>query len=441
MDLSAIINDNESTNAPNPNKAQPAASPQPAQRSDSYQRYIQSQSAPLSRPPSQDFGQAPSIFTSPVAYQGPFQGHPSAPPLHQQSLSGDSRSSPVSHYPGQSPYRHNQSGSISGASYPLPPNQTPQSPAQNHQYPNTFQHRDGHSQPEGPPQYQHYNSYGQPSPVPVTPPIGTSISSYPLLQHQRSQSSHSESTPTSAQSQPSYHSQFPQESPVSAGGFPPGSLAHDQRQKSQPGTPLGPPISIHRQGTGGYPLPTSPYQQRPPSLGAVNQQFLNNRPPSPPSAHPTSLGQPGTPGSYPSQHNSVADYNRSSLSEREQSLSVSPKTTIPNLPRADSTSSQQKQPDREQPVLHSIKTEEAVGERIPPVHHEMTNGNRDSKYQDHASEPPAKRRKRYPEPPIWAQSINIDARKRAKMASSSGPKRQVNGIQAHPVTIKEKVNR
>lgn len=152
----------------------------------------------MSHPPQQYFGSSGSFsgaqiqapYASPIQYQG----QPQPPPL-QVPTNADLRSPAGSYsaHSAQSPYRQTPTSSRSSTQYPFPThNQTPQSPAQHHQYPPSFL-----------PQQSQQQSF----PVPQTPPIGIPGSTHPLLQHQRSHSSISTGTPTSAHSQPPYFNQ------------------------------------------------------------------------------------------------------------------------------------------------------------------------------------------------------------------------------------------
>ncbi|RDL31054.1 CYTH-like phosphatase [Venustampulla echinocandica] len=426
MDLKSIIN-TESAASSITKQAAPAtpiqAPPQQAFRDRERERepdYNHSrQPSSGKQPPSQDYpAQTGGPYASPSTYQGNYQGRPPPPPPIQAPPQNDLRS-PARSYSAQSPYQHTPSSSTS--QYPFPQTQTPQSPAQQQQYPPSFQqHRDSYPQSNPPQHLQQHNSHPQVSPTPQTPPIGMPGAPHPYLQHQRSQSSLSASTPTptSAQSQQPYHNQYPQDSPVSANHFPPAQIPQHQRQQSQPGTPLGPPLT-QRHSSGGFPQPTSPYQQRGLSAGPFSQ--FQQTSPAPP-AQATIPRHPSTPNASDSQRTSASE-QRGSQSEREQSLSVSPKTRLPNQTRADMTTPQ---PENG----HGSSTKRKMEDREVSAEDSHTGPHMDDKPSmngNHsisapgANSPkaPPKKRTRYAEPPIWAQSV------RSKGAHSVTSRRNV----------------
>ncbi|KUI64166.1 mRNA-capping enzyme subunit beta [Cytospora mali] len=208
-------------------------------------------------------------------------------PLSSNSVRSPSAGSvtiPASPYSRHTPSVASASGSVS-AGYPFPspgrPYADSTSPVQAHRYPpaTAYPPRESYSQaaphmpspgtpvPPGPPSAGYFQGqqHSIPPPLPQTPPVGTPGGAHPYLaQHQRSQSVHSNSTPTSAKSQHPY---------------PPQQFAS--------------PVTIN------HPLPI----KRAPSM-------------------------------YDSSQHQAADPQRRSLShsERERSLSVSPKTRVPSLP-------------------------------------------------------------------------------------------------------------
>lgn len=397
MDLRSIINNDGSEGAGGQNKAQPATPVQPNPSLGLYREYSQqSQSSQpsLSRQTSQDYtAQAPQ-FASPTAYQGAYQGRPSAP---LQPPNNDLRS-PVasSQYLAQSPFRQTSSSSTSGGPYPFPSNAAaPQSPGQHQEHIGSLSHRESFPRQDHAPPSQH-SAYPQASSIPLTPPIGSGSNSYPLLQHQRSQSSQSSSTPTSGQNQ-HFYAHPPQDSPITSNAHPPTPFAApEQRQRSYPGTPLGPPISIQRQPTGGYPMPASPNQQRQQSLGILNQDHRNDGLSPSPSVNMA----PSTPGSYSSHRLSAPDTQRVFQTDREQSMSVSPKTTVVRLPSQDSTSGMVPQVNMV-PESTPGSTKRKMDDRQsspPQARHYSEVSSKSSPVQQ-----PRKRR-RHNERPIWAQS-------------------------------------
>lgn len=275
--------------------------------------------------------------------------------------------------------------------HPHPHQHQDASPVQQHRYipPNAYPHRDSYSQPSpgpGPGPSPGAMGHGPPPPGyfsshqvmgPHTPPVGTPGGAHPYLTQQQ----HSRST--SVQSQQSYPPQQPPfASPVSATRPPPPSEQQPTRQLSQPPTPQqqqqqGPPLSTasRHSGTFAQPQPPSPYQQRVSSSGAPyppypaqaslaphqqqqQQPQPQSQPPPPqtpyqqplppqhqsphvaPRPHPSIQRAPsGYDGAHDQQQHStrspvVDPHHRASLShsERDRSISVSPKTRVPSLP-------------------------------------------------------------------------------------------------------------
>ncbi|KAG0645600.1 mRNA 5 -triphosphatase [Hyphodiscus hymeniophilus] len=406
MDLRSIINNEAGENSSSKQTA--PATPIQASPQQGFREYSYPSQVSPGKPPSHDYSgpQHPTgSYASPSSYPASYPGRPPPPPPPpiQAPPQNDLRS-PAGSYTAQSPYRQTPTSSMSGGQYPFPQAvQTPQSPAQQYQYPPSYR-RDSYSQSNHPPPHlQHHNSQSQASPAPQTPPIGMPGQPHPYLQHQRSQSSISISTPTSAQSQQQYFNQYPQDSPISTTHFPPSQISQNQLQHSQPGTPLGPPTS-QRQTSGGFTHPTSPYQQR----GISQGPFANYPSPAPPP--PSSIPRlPSTPSAYGSQRTSTSEPQRRSQSERERSLSVSPKTRLPSQPPGGLSHIRQQSPynssvkrkmeDRESSVeevqrfeQHDVKPQVNGEQQIPqPV--------------TSSPQQPARKRVRYTEPPIWAQSV------------------------------------
>jgi hypothetical protein len=405
MDLRSIIN-SEAGESSTHKQAAPVT-PIQGHPQQGFRDFSHPPQASPGKHPSQDYGPGPSQtgghYASPTSYQGqgPYSNRPPPPPPIQAPPQNDLRS-PAGSYSAQSPYRQTPTSAASNQ-YPFP-----QSPAQHHQYAPEYRSRDSYPQPSSA-HLQHHNSQG--SVTPQTPPIGIPGAAHPYLQHQRSHSSVSTSTPTSAQSQPPYFNQYPQESPVSTTHFASSQIPQHQRQQSQqsqqsqPGTPLGPPVN-QRQSSGGFTQPTSPYQQRGLSSGPFSQ-FQTSPAPPPPASIPR---PPTTPGGYDSQRTSTSEPNRRSQSERERSLSVSPKTRLPSQPRGDilrqdpeidvyASSTKRKMADREfeteppRPVSQSDSKPQVNGNSRTP-----------STTTSSPQQPPRKR-SRYTEPPIWARSV------------------------------------
>ncbi|KAM0551914.1 hypothetical protein ACHAPJ_008253 [Fusarium lateritium] len=413
---------------------------------------------PQSRPPSHPHPSphqppTPGAYPPQSPYQtpGPYPGRPAPPPLQPAGSSHDARS-PSGPTPGQSPYRASTTPSAASAAagYPFPPTQSPAqmaSPVQRHQYPPAqYAPRESFSQgPQGmPPGHApgHYTSTHQQQQhsVPQTPPVGaTNLQPY-VDQRSHSathsvHSTHSTPTPTSAQTQHPYGSSFIQGSPVATSRPPPGEY---NRQPSQPATPVGPPLSAGSRQTsvtGGFAQPSSPYQQRlsypagapVAQAQAQAQAQVQSSPPPPPPPTKRISSSYGSPA--PDLHR-----RSQSHSERAPSPSVSPKTRVPSLQSnpdplaafaaADARAKQPVQAPIPQPM--SIDTERAATpakrkledrdlspkqepeeKRIRPT--EVNGGQvhvkRESLTSSSPMAPTGKRRRRYSQPPIWAQDF------------------------------------
>lgn len=307
----------------------------------------------------------PGPYPSPTSYNPPanaFTGRPPVPPLQPPSAH-DIRSPGSVSISGPSPgYRRTPTSSISTTSggYPFPAQQPPVSPVQRHQYgpqsagpgagpgisPSLGPYpRDSYNQSQQHSSVQY--AHGQQPPqtqLPQTPPVLTPGGSHQYL-HQRSHSIQSTPTPTSAHSQPaSYGAPYIQGSPV-ATHHPPPPLEqqqhqlqhqHHQRQSSQPPTPLGQPMPgpLRQSPAASYPQPSSPYQKRistaPAGPYSTQPQLVQS---SPPPLPPSSIQRMSTSSSR-GTYDAVAESHRGSASrsDRERSMSVSPKTRVPSLP-------------------------------------------------------------------------------------------------------------
>ena len=197
------------------------------------------------------------------------------------------------------------------------------------------------------------------------------------------------STPTSVQSG-QYHGQI-HDSPVAAHAAPHIPIHH--RQQSQPGTPLGPPLT-QRQGSGIY-SQTSPYQQR--ALPAA-PQFQS--PPPPP---PTLLARMTSASSH--------DSNRSNDTMKQseiKSASVSPKTQVIEAAQSEVQNMKRKMDDRD-------VEKKANGRNT----------------QSASPQQPRKKRVRYSSPPIWARSVRgvqAGANRGVKKVNGTAPiKSETNG--------------
>lgn len=304
-------------------------------------------------------------FTSPPPYGAPApyapSGRPQPPPLQQLSSNNDMRSPSAGPAFAQSPYTRNPSAPsvrADSVGYPFPspghPHPDSVSPVQQHRYPPSsgYPPRDSYSQPSGPmaspapmgaPPPGYFPGH---QPMPQTPPVGTPGGAHPYLNQQRQRSS-------SAQS---HHSYPPQAfaSPITM-NHPPPQPDH-MRHPSQPSTPHGAPLSAGPRpstGAGTFAQPQSPYQSRVSSSGAPYPSFppqQQQQPPLPPQHHQQQPSPHVTPRPQPSPrppvqralsvydqgpgHPYAVDPHRMSLSQsdRDRSVSVSPKTRIPSLP-------------------------------------------------------------------------------------------------------------
>lgn len=320
--------------------------------------YHPSQGPPFGSPP-------PHSASNPYA-----TSRPQPPALPHLASNHDMRSPsagpPVAH----SPYTRTTPAASARADYPFPsPGHPPHpdstaSPIQQHRYPPSggYPPRDSYSQPSGPmaspgPAVHTTAGYFSGQPMPQTPPVGTPGGAHSYLTHQHQRSA-------SAQSHHSYPPNQPYASPIVTNHPPPPS--DHMRQPSQPPTPHGPPLSAatrQASGAGTFAQPPSPFQPRGSSSGAPHPPYpphhpVQHPPPPPPphlqqqqqqqlhqqpSPHVTPRLQPSphpstqrAPSGYeqPQIHPHAVDPHRTSLSqsERERSVSVSPKTRVPSLP-------------------------------------------------------------------------------------------------------------
>ncbi|KAG8416023.1 mRNA-capping enzyme subunit beta [Metarhizium acridum] len=278
MDLRSVLNTSD-----NGERGPPKAPPTPQQQHQSrpaqspaqygYRDYGQQPPHPSpGKPIGQDYPrqphqQPPSAYPPPSPYQtSPAQYPPR--PFH------DARSPGGMPAPAQSPYRPtptptNAPGGSTG--YPFPPTQVVQemtSPNQRHHYPpghyaQQSQSQDVYAQRDG---AHSSGGYVQQHQVPQTPPISTAAGPSQQYLHQRSHSTQSTPTPTSAHSQQHFGPPHAHGSPVQAS-----RPSIEYRQPSQPPTPLGPPQTSGARPAPGPPgsftHPPSPYQQRVTSIG------------------------------------------------------------------------------------------------------------------------------------------------------------------------------
>ncbi|KAH0595125.1 hypothetical protein MHUMG1_06874 [Metarhizium humberi] len=439
MDLRSVLNTSD-----NGERGPPKAPPTPQQQHQSrpaqspaqygYREYGQQPPHPSpGKPIGQDYPrhphqQPPSAYPPPSPYQtSPVQ----YPPRASQSLphhSGpfhDARSPGGMPVPAQSPYRPtptptNAPGGSTG--YPFPATQVVQemtSPNQRHHYPpghyaQQSQSQDVYAQRDG---AHSSGGYVQQHQVPQTPPISTAAGPSQQYLHQRSQSTQSTPTPTSAHSQQHFGLPHAHGSPVQAS-----RPSIEYRQPSQPPTPLGPPQTTSARPAPGLPgsftHPPSPYQQRVASLGNGPQ------PQSPASANAT-LRRVSGPGH---QESPVADpHQRSkSLHSREPSLSISPRTRVASI-ASNSDRAMASPVDMEKKSLPISQTVIVDLDRaVTPAKRKLDDRNLSPKELEHkearpppgelngahignsqttpAQSAPRKKRISRAQPPIWAQS-------------------------------------
>ncbi|ATY58274.1 mRNA capping nucleoside [Cordyceps militaris] len=276
----------------------------------------------------------------------PYQVQAAYPPRASHPGSFADPRSPGSAPPVQSPYRHSVSsatGPVHGPPQGYFPNQPPheiRSPSQRHQYPPAQyqppphhvhqQHQRHGSHP--PPQAQPTTPYLPHPSIPQTPPIG-----HPGQQHgQRTHSAQSTPTPTSAHSQHPYGPPFSQGSPAPQHQHTP---IEYRRQPSQPpGPPSQPhsanPSSANTQGPPPFSQPSSPYQHKISSTGGatVAQAHPSPNGPSHPHQPQHRLSHPRPPSQPNRESPRPESAKRRSTSERDHSMSISPKTRVGSLP-------------------------------------------------------------------------------------------------------------
>ena len=238
-----------------------------------------------------------------------------------------------SHYPAasphdsiRSPYQRAPSFGLNNGQYHTPhvPHQSPHHSQQVLHFPQ----REG-SLNSGP---QSGRSFGQSTPLSQTPTASTPGSASVYSNFPRPTSSHSIPTPNSVHNA----SGFPRESPQPPYNQPRTSSQPQstQRHISQPATPLGPPPTYGRPSLNPHQgSPGEHHHRRSFSGGHHSPQDF--------------VGPPATPGKSPSVYRepqpSMQSYHQ--LHEREQSLSVSPKTRVPSLPSIDRMDSMEAPPN------------------------------------------------------------------------------------------------
>ena len=238
-----------------------------------------------------------------------------------------------SHYPAaspheniRSPYQRTPSFGLNNGPYPTPhvPHQSPHHTQQVLQFPQ----REG-SLNSGP---HSGRSFGHSTPLSQTPTASTPGSASAYSNFPRPTSSHSIPTPNSIHNA----SGFPRESPQPSHTQPRTSSQPQGTQHyiSQPATPLGPPTTYGR--------PSLSHHQESPEEHRHRRSFSGGH-----QSQQDFIGPLATPGKSPSiyreRQSSVQSYHQ--LHEREQSLSVSPKTRVPSLPSIDRMNSMEGPPN------------------------------------------------------------------------------------------------
>ena len=221
--------------------------------------------------------------------------------------------------PAYSPYQITPSSSFSGGQYPSPQHST-FSPAKSRQV-SQYQQPESLPAPGAPSR----RSIGHTTPLSQTPTASTPGSSSAYPSFARPTSSHSATTPHSAQQHPGLMRESPQSSHTQLR-----SLSQTQTgplHMSQPGTPLGPP-SVYGRPSLSFPQesPENLRHHRTLSGGSYSQPNVASM--SPPISDPTLKQGP--------RRSQSGSQNHANLYERERSLSVSPKTRLPSLPAIES---------------------------------------------------------------------------------------------------------
>ena len=252
------------------------------------------------------------------------QTRPQPPPL-QPPTHSEIRSPSASSYDSvHSPYQHTPTTAFSGAQYPFPPHPS-QSPAHTIHHTSHGQ-REGHTTAG----INHYSTYNQTAYLPPTPTSVTPGNSYAYTNHPSQQSHHPLATPTSIPNHSASILAAPSEG--SQGQKPGLSQSYSTQQHSQAGTPLGPPLSFGRStSTTRWGSPNQAEHHRSHSGDAYTHQQ-------------TSISSPQDPA-HSSASSSIYDTLKLQLKtqstlgkhDRERSLSVSPKTKLPNHAPSHST--------------------------------------------------------------------------------------------------------
>ncbi|KAL8767293.1 MAG: hypothetical protein Q9209_006131 [Squamulea sp. 1 TL-2023] len=251
--------------------------------------------------------------------QRPPQPPPLRPPLQNEFRSPSASSYNSVH----SPYQKTPSSAFSTGQYPFPQPST-HSPTSSTKAISSH-HYEAQSFVPGSTQ----QAYGQTVSLPQTPTSTTPGSSYPSFHQQRPPSSHSASTPTSGNAQtPTFLRDSPQQPHAQIRG--PYGPNPNHQYLSQPGTPLGPPTSLGRQGSSLRRESPGSYDQKRTNSGGSHGQQLHAV------QSPTNISHnPSVPSSvmFATPHIQSPPQQSISLSQnRDRSISVSPKTTLPRQP-------------------------------------------------------------------------------------------------------------
>jgi hypothetical protein len=306
------------------------------------------------------------LFQSAGAFkERPPQPPPLQPPSHHDPRSPTSSSSYSSL---QSPYQHTSASTLSSggqysarsahSAHSAHPVANP-SPGHGHQAPHPYPPRDGYT--SNATSHTHNQQFTPSSAIPYTPP-STGMQP-PFPQHQRSLSAQSVPTPNSAHSQPPYPYRDSPISPAPPPHSQPNPYPLHPPQHSQPGTPLGPPPIHPRQSPAAPGQPQSPYDtHRPPSQSPYSTpRFSQQSDDIRYSPHPSISSQ----GPQLS-HQASRQYS----SEREKSVSVSPKT-VPNQIRSDSMRSPLQGREQFTPLRREYVEE---NENRQEFHHPVSHG-------------------------------------------------------------------
>ena len=245
-----------------------------------------------------------------------------------------------------SPWRHISSVGSNSGPY-APPQSFSQSPIRGHPPPQ-YSQRENHSASAA----ASTRSFGHSTPLSQTPTSSTPGSAGAYSNFPRPTSSHSIPTPSSAQYPPNVLRESPQPSQMRIIS----QSQPSQQYMSQPGTPLGPPSTFRRASFN--PVRESPGthdRQRNLSGGSFSQP--QSATPSPATA--------GSPQIYREQRSQSSLHGYSGSREREKSLSVSPKTRLPNLPNMDRREPLEAMPNQAPPWTGHAAPAKRKAEREP----------------------------------------------------------------------------